>query len=55
MADHNLHRQNVLDATSGPGLLHKTEKNVENELETAKKPVLEEIYMCVGHLTWRSP
>ena len=47
MADHNLHRQNVLDAMSGPELLHKTVKIVENKIhfKAAKKPLLE-IHHC---------
>ena len=47
MADHNLHRQNVLDAMSGPELLHKTVKIVENKIhfKAAKKPFLE-IHHC---------
>ena len=40
MADHNLHKQNVLDATSGPGLLHKTEKNGGKWIRECKETTL---------------
>ena len=68
MADHNLHRQNVLDATSGRGLLHKTEEIVENELETANLRNISSSSLSAliaplgrirlfldGNLTWSDP